>query len=722
MPRWPVINKAAIDHLLSRLDDEQRAAANAGPGLYALIGNPGSGKTTTIVARIARLVRDGLDPRYILAMTFTRNAAGEMNDRLASLGIESARVGTIHSVCRQVLSEGNVIGGLRLIEGECAALFQLKDLIGQLRKKEKLTKGRKAREIDVEAVQAFIGECKATGICYVHGDPFGYNQRAVHRQGKIATKWWPTAKCTPEDLMTIYTELEKHRGGKLQYDFDDMLLWAWMSLVKDRGGRRIWWRRRWSVVIVDECQDSNRIQWDIARFLVGLEPCTEGTAEISGAPTLDDDEHNLMTGGDPSQSVFAWRHADPSAYLEFAARDGVEKLVLANNYRSKGLICRAGSGLVRGKEWHLGGDMRPARSDAEQTEENPVELRGYPSGSIEAEDVVKTCIAYGQKEGLRSCAVLSRLSISLCLAEIECIRARIPYIKRASGSFLESKEVLDLMAYLRVAVGADPQGQWLDRVIRTPFRFISRAAITKAAKEAQRLIQVGVQVTAKDWPTLVLNSLKEDEDLNFKQVSAVAELITIMRELRDGLDASPPLSPGELLAHVLERTDYMERTKQDVEFLAPDESRQAIIGELLKIGTCFVDTAQFIAYIDQLAAAIAEGQKRYRQKETSTQDYLVLSTIHRAKGLEWGHVFVTDVVQGVFPCSMSDNIDEELRLFYVALTRSKVTCRVSYTKGPDDPESPSFTRSLRGVLKALGERITDIENDEGNSGRTAQSA
>lgn len=687
--------------LLGRLNEYQKTAVNVGEGQACVVGVPGSGKTTTIVARIARLVADGLAPEYILAMTFTRAAAAEMTERLRKLGIQGARVGTIHSVCRQIVAMDTDLFVANRLDEKGRLFIELKRILTDLRRARRIPE----RGVDLEGVLRFISACKARGLCYVHGDPFHQNVRSEGQIGVEAECWYQDAGISPPKLVHLYLELEQRRALCGLHDYDDMLLWAWMQLATSEESR-LKWRHRWSVVIVDETQDSNPVQWDIARLLVGLESCIPCIGEASFSPKRDDGGHNLMTAGDSSQSIYRFRHAEPSLFVKYWHEPDVQSLVLPVNYRSNSEICSVATHLVEGKEWHLGGTILPSNPEPVW---GKVKLKHYAHPEDEARQVLDEALEIARDDGLKSCAVLARLRISLDLVEIECVRKRIRYIKLARGSFLESSECRDILGYIRVAAGYDAEGKHLRHIINRPFRFIGKTFITEA------------EVLAEAKNVSLLDAMIELQDaLNGRQRAALTELYEILIELsqiaataeeiaaKKYTGEDEPQDVADMIRIVIEKTDYVEKMRREVGLLGLDESKLAILGELHRIASMFNTAREFLIYVDGLAVALEEARRSgLRLREDSQEDALTISTIHSAKGLEFRHVFLTDVVSDRFPHRRADDYDEELRLLYVAVTRAIDTCTVSYS-GPhvDDAlggERPSsFTILIRDEIAKAG--------------------
>ena len=663
------------------LNEFQQQAVGFNEGLCAVIGNPGSGKTSTIVHRVGRLIQEGVNPDRIMAMTFTKKAAAEMNMRLARWGIETCRVGTIHSVCMQIAAaETNLMQCT--VDAKDKLQWDLKRVLNDMRREKAIPN----RGVDYEGVKRCVSSCKATGLCYIDGDPFWLNPQGEQRMLWNAERWSSLSGLSPRALLEVYRRFERKRATKGLMGFDDMLLWAWTALVYDAEARYKW-RSRWDVVIVDEAQDSNPIQWDISRLLVGLDSCIPGVADLKHAPVRDEYSHNLMTVGDSSQAIYSFRDASPELFVEFSKDAGTTLIVLPINYRSNQTICNAGFSLVKGWDWHLGGAMESANGGRPDDAISVVE---HDSSIREASSIIEEIQEMARFKGYKSCAILSRLRVGLDLFELECIRKRIRYVKVPQGSFLESKEVKDVLGYLRVAACLDDTGEWIRHIVNRPFRYFSKVWLDKCSTQAQEECRSLLDV---------MNSNRYD--LNRPQRIELSDLCEVLMNLnkmavkmqeywtkngdkpeeKSEGDSGIP-GPADMVLVMLKDTDYIEALRREEGLMGMDESKKAMLSEIIRIARHFKTVYDFLVYINTLTIAIKRAAKsglRVRD-ESKADDYLTLSTIHSAKGLEWEHVFIVDVVQGRFPCSMADDFDEELRLMYVAVTRAMHTCKVSYTR------------------------------------------
>ena len=709
---YPEGLRAALD----MMNEAQLQVACLENGLAAVLGVAGSGKTRALVNLLARVVADGFDPQSILAMTFTRNAALEMNQRLESLGIVGARVGTIHSVARQLIAqETSLIEGVSMDEKNRMSIELLK-LLGDLRRQRKL----KRHGVDKQAIEKFISACKARGCGTIHQDPLGINMQLSDGLYDEASVWARKAGVDSRQLADIYLELERRRHSRGLYGFDDMILWAWMSLLALPAVRQRW-QQKFQIIIVDEVQDSNPVQWDIARLLAGLESCIvrrAGTAQptpnsgyIAVRPELyptsegmeGNNPNSLYVFGDPAQSIYKFRCAVPQLFVEFTQREDVTSIPLPYNYRSTPGICEAGSAIVRGKPWHLTGDMIPRGPYADRDMVSSLPgIAGFNYPEEESSAAVRWAMEHAESapEGLRSCAILSRTTVALHLAEVECIRARIPYRKMAAGSFFESKEVKDIMSYVRVACGLDADGSALRRIINTPFRFIGRPFLDKCESFARnsgvslldammaKLDDVSPRQaeTIEDFTGLLqsLNRLSVHAEECYQKTKVEAVPNAPEEDPPEGNFDFANKGPAHVIGTMLDETGYIDALRSE-EGLGEDDTRLACIGELQRMAELFLSPMEFVKYVDGIAAAVrAAGQAGLKKKAGGdAEQALTLSTIHRAKGLEWDYVRVVDCVNGRFPHKMAEDQDEELRLFYVAVTRAKQECIVSHPCGED---------------------------------------
>jgi DNA helicase-2/ATP-dependent DNA helicase PcrA len=426
-----------------------------------------------------------------------------------------------------------------------------------------------------------------------------------------------------------------------------------------------------------------------ARYSPEWTPFTLRSQHFEGSVySLDVDPcgHYVADGIVTHNSIYRFRGAEPDMFVAWATDPNTTFVPLTVNYRSTRAICQIATGLIRDKEWNLAGAMEAGGPLAD--EEGLVRLELYDTPEQEGAAVMEWVKEYvGDDETrLLDIAVASRTSLALDLVELSCLRERIPYRKLSGRSFLESGDIAGLLAYLHVAAQLDPDGRHVRKAINKPFRMIGSHYLNDCEGEARHsgkhLLDV-LQQRSDRLSTRQRNAIQRFIDLivELNQLAIVGEEQALNGgEKRYG-------GPAAMLSEVLGRTDYVEELRRE-EGLGEDDSRLAAIDELQRMASQFMSTREFLSYIDTvkeaLRAAARQGLRRPVAKKDGTKDprpALTLTTIHSAKGLEFEAVRVVDVSPGRLPHEKNNDTDEELRLFYVAVSRAKSICIVS---GPSD--------------------------------------
>lgn len=688
------MDRTKVEAYLARLNAEQKRVVAVGPGLCVICGAPGSGKTTANVARIARLVRDGLPGRYILAVTFTRAAAAELTNRLLDLGISDCRFGTIHSLCWEFLQlEHPAVREGHLTVDEGARLgVEVRRILQQFQQAKRIP----SRGIDIMELERFFEACKATGPCYVFGNPYGLNSVADPRQRALAEVWAPRigSGIRPGALVDIYCEVELRRSAMNVLSYDDMVTWAWMQLCVDHAALQRW-RSRWSAIVNDESQDQTPIQWDLFLGLAGY----PSRLAPDRFPELPEKQRKSLTfSGQIAQSIYGFRSATPGIFIDLCTTPGVGLYELPTNYRSVPEICAVAQEFAAGEDWAIPAEIVPARGETGAENESVFTFTVYPHGLAEASAIaqqVKDLIMGGY--ALREIVVMARLSFFLNLVEIEMIRRKIPYVKRTGGGFIDSKEAQAILAYLRVAIGADPDGGSLKKAIFNPFRFVSKDELNQAeAKRVEGLNLLDALLTLS---------------MPVRKKRSLMELRELLAELRT--DVEMGMRPDEVLTKVINQTDFMEHLRKQEGSPVPDASKAGVLDELVSLAKLFETVSHFITFCDQLKAALKFGRQCYQIDEEAQREAVVLSTIHRMKGDQRETVFIGDVVQGRFPWNRATTPAEELRLMYTAITRAKNRVFVTSSGGEGSVVSILLLRLQEAV-----ERVQEVRAQRGKTQRT----
>ena len=601
---------------LNGLNDQQRVAVLHERGPLLVIAGAGSGKTRTLASRVARLIEDGVPPERILLLTFTRRAAAEMLRRAGSLVDHTAtgRVwgGTFHSIANRLLRRNASIVGLDdgftvLDQGDVAGLFGL--LRAELGFAE--AKTRFPRKETIAAIYS----------------------RAVNAQEKLTQvldERFPWCRDHADELKELFRQYTARKRRHNVVDFDDLLLY-WRALLESPAAGSI--QQLFDHVLVDEYQDTNRIQADILRLLCGP-------------------DGNLTVVGDDAQSIYSFRAATVENMTEFPdVFPSATTVKLEQNYRSTPQILDAANAVI---------------AEAEDT--FPKELwSGRPAG---ARPSLVTCVDEATQADYVCDNVLAMRELGIPLLdqavlfrtghhsdglEIELSRRRIPYAKYGGLRFLEAAHVKDLMATLRILDNGRDELAW-HRVLQLI------PGIGPAT--ARRILG---DLTGSNEPPL-----RQFCEASFPVVAeAQSQLVELQEALNDCSTAD--LDPGTQIERLLPFLQtVIERSYNDAAI------RIADLEQLRDIAAGYGDRSRFLAEVtlDPPHSTTEVGPP------SLDDDYLVLSTIHSAKGGEWPVVHVIHAADGNIPSDMALNepggVAEERRLLYVALTRAKDHLLVSF--------------------------------------------
>ncbi|MBW2271271.1 MAG: UvrD-helicase domain-containing protein [Deltaproteobacteria bacterium] len=603
--------------LLDGLNPGQRRAVETTEGPLLVLAGAGSGKTRVLVHRIAYLIGVcGIAPESILAVTFTNKAAGEMRERVVKLlgpGAEEVWLGTFHSTCVRILRRE--IGHLGFSRG--FAIYDQTDSLALV--KEALRKhGLDPKETDPRRMAWRIDQWKNAGVgtAAAHDQAYDFEaQRAAE----------------------IYATYQRLLVDANALDFGDLLVKT-VELFDRFPDVLDWYRKRWQYVLVDEYQDTNRVQYRLVQQIAG-------------------EHRNLCVVGDPDQSIYAWRGADVRNILDFEEDyDDAEVVRLEQNYRSAQPILDGASAViahnVARKEKRLftdrkGGDKISIYEASDDREEAAFVVRKLLTAVRESDR------SYGQ------CAIFYRTNAQSRVFEDELLKYDVPHMVVGGVRFYERAEVKDALAWLRLLVNpADPMA--LRRVLARPSRGIGRTTLERAvalADEAQLTLLEGLR--------------RMGEQGGGRTGPKIRDFL----ELIDGLqDETRGCTTSETLALTLQRSGYVKALEKEG---SPEaEGRLENLRELISAAEDFgrelggeaEERSEIELFLDQVALVSDIDAWSDRDECVS------LMTVHTAKGLEFPVVFVVGLEEGVFPHagSLRDEvgIEEERRLCYVAMTRA----------------------------------------------------
>ena len=603
----------SLDDLLNELNPQQREAVTAPPGPVLVWAGPGSGKTRVLTYRIAYLVLGlGVSPWNILAVTFTNKAAREMKERLGPLlGIraENLTVGTFHAFCARFLR-------LEHTYHPFGQRFVIADTEDQRRLLKQAMKDMEVSEVmyPLASVHAAISRAKNEGIW---------------------PKGFPTSSPRQRTIARIYHRYQELLLASKAMDFDDLLLWA-VRILEENPGVRKKWAERYQHILVDEFQDTNMLQYQLARLLA-------------------QEHRNLFVVGDMDQAIYSWRGAD-YRNLERFQKDFPEArtIPLEENYRSTQHILDAALGVIRPLH------RRPKRLFTRKGRGAKVTLKYVNNPYDEADFVIETLLALTRRGEARlgDFAIMYRTNAQSRVLEERFLAHRVPYHVVGTQRFYGRKEVKDLLAYLRLAYNPEDESSLL-RVINVPPRGIGMKTLALLRSLARRMGYA---------PGMVLLELARKpeafrEGMTGRSRRVLMQFASLLAEL---VELGTTLSPLELLDWVLEHIAYRAYLEKESRTSEEFTQRWSNVEELRRLAGDY-PAGGLEAFLEDVA--LVSDQDTLGDEGAPT-----LLTLHAAKGLEFPIVFIVGLVEGLLPHSRSttqEQVDEERRLFYVGITRAK---------------------------------------------------
>jgi DNA helicase-2/ATP-dependent DNA helicase PcrA len=652
------------DALLRHLNAQQRAAVELPSGASLILAGAGSGKTRVLTTRIAWLLSTGrASPGGVLAVTFTNKAAKEMLARLAAMlpvNVRGMWIGTFHGLCNRLLRAHWKLAGLP--QG-----FQILDAGDQVSAVKRVIK---ALDLDEERyvpkqVAWFIAGSKEEGL-----RPRDVEQRDLH-----------TTK-----LVEIYQAYEAQCAREGVVDFAELLLRTY-ELLRDNDPLREHYRRRFAHVLVDEFQDTNKLQYAWLKMLApppgaagaGSQPGAAGAGSQAGA-------QSVFAVGDDDQSIYAFRGAQVGNMADFEREYRVAQVIkLEQNYRSFGHILDAANQLIAHNSRRLGKNLRTDLGSGE-----PVRVFEAPGDYDEARWLLDEAQALHRAGMPRSeIAVLYRSNAQSRVIESALFNAGIPYRVYGGLRFFERAEVKHALAYLRLIENADDDTSFL-RVVNFPARGIGARTIEQlqdAARASGRSLARSVAaVTGRGGANLAAFAALIERMRQATQGLTLREIIEHMLHMSGLLDFYRAEKEGA------ERIENLEELINAAEAFVTQEGfgREAValpLDERMPEGLAAPAPADaetgeiqspLAAFLTHAALEAGDNQAQ------AGQDAIQLMTVHSAKGLEFDAVFITGLEDGLFPHENSlsdpDGMEEERRLMYVAITRARKRLYLSFSQ------------------------------------------
>lgn len=659
--------------LLSSLNESQQAAVQHFEGPALVIAGAGSGKTRTVVHRIAYLMEHyGVVPQQILSVTFTNKAAGEMRERVETLiGPEGKDlwVSTFHSACLRILRTfGELIG---LNSG--FAIYDDTDQLDML--KEILQSVRGIEDTNPRLLRALIDRSKS--------NLWGPEMLAQEGPSKLGNM---ISGIPIELAVEVYERYQMRLRRANAVDFND-ILGRTVELFNTHHDvlERVQQRARF--VHVDEYQDTNQVQYQLTQLLANK-------------------DRNLMVVGDPDQSIYAFRGADVRNILEFQGDfhdAAIYRLEL--NYRSVGSVIKLANVLIEQNEGRLDKDLKPVKGDGEA-----VKIYRATDHRAEADFVARQVELVLAKLDLsyNDFAVLYRTNSQSRVMEEALRRAGIPAKIVGGVGFYDRREVKDILCYAKAALNPADDVSW-KRIMNRPKRGMGKTSEENLAGWAA---QHGVRF---------YDALKSAEEV-LKGTPAVKRIVEFMALMDDLMDAAQSLEAAQFIKMILDSSGYLQMLKDEASFEA--QARIENLEELLNAvlewqedggGSIsdFLDEAALLASVDDRAVKAVN--------DDVPDEAVTLMTLHNAKGLEFPVVFLVGMEDNLIPhrsstASMQD-IEEERRLLYVGITRAQeelflVHCESRMNFGRTEIARPSrfledIPKKMLMEIDVLGQELND---------------
>jgi DNA helicase-2/ATP-dependent DNA helicase PcrA len=607
--------------LLEGLNPQQLEAVTLPHQSALILAGAGSGKTRVLTTRIAWLIHTGqVGPMALLAVTFTNKAAREMLTRISAMLPINTRgmwVGTFHGLCNRILRAHYRDAGL-------PQTFQILDSADQLAMLKRVMKGMNLDDERYPPRQAqyFVSHAKEQGL----------------RPQQVET-----ADDFSRRLVTVYETYDAQCNREGVVDFAELLLRCYELLSRNEILREHY-RARFRHILVDEFQDTNRLQYLWLKLLAGP-------------------SNTIFAVGDDDQSIYAFRGARSGNMLDFERDFRVEKVIkLEQNYRSHGNILDAANALIRQNQSRLGKNLWTSEGSGEP-------LRLYEAATdLEEADYILDEVRQLRNDGaaLSDIALLYRSNAQSRVLEHALVKAGISYRVYGGLRFFERQEIKHALAYLRLVANPDDDGAFL-RVVNFPTRGIGSRSLQQLQEAAGGR---GISL----WQCACSNML------GGKAGTSIAAFIQLVESMRA---VAVNLQLPEIVEHVVEMSGLIAHYRTERE----GEDRIENLNELTTAGATFVAADGPITQVTEEGEIRAEGLgaltlflahaslEAGEHQATAGSDALQLMTVHSSKGLEFHAVFISGLEEGLFPHENSitevEGLEEERRLMYVAITRAR---------------------------------------------------
>jgi DNA helicase II / ATP-dependent DNA helicase PcrA len=618
---------------LETLNPQQREAVETVRGPVLILAGAGTGKTRVITFRIAHMIQRGVKPGNILAVTFTNKAAREMKERVSKLvpkhflqndqgKTESPTISTFHSLCVRILRQHIEVLGYKknfVIYDESEQLGAVKKILSSI--------SAKGEKTDPKVIQAFISRIKNAGGARKIDDP--------------------SAAAMAEHVLRRYDTALKACNA---VDFDDLLLLV-LKLFREHSDVLEACRAKYRFVMVDEYQDTNAAQFELVKLL-----CEK--------------HRNLCVVGDDDQSIYGWRGAEIANLLDLEKHFPEVKVVkLEQNYRSTNTILNAANAVIKNNAQRRGKQLWSQKGDGHR-----IVLHTFENDEEEARTVVEEIefLRLARRIPWKDVAILFRTNLQSRPIEMALRQASVRYHLIGGQSYFDRREIRDVVAYLKTLVNPHDDVSLL-RIANVPARGLSDLTMERLlAASQERHCSVFAAMRHTDVQASFTTKTRE----------AIADFISLIENTRALLESeTPPASLTQWAEKFLADIGYIDDLRRTEKNLETADNRVRNIKELLAdLDEAGSVTAKPTTRIADFLDDITLDAEREEDKENKG-DAVTLITMHSCKGLEFPHVFIVGLEDGLLPHSRSKvegTLDEERRLFYVAITRAMQSLTMSH--------------------------------------------
>ena len=615
-----------MENLLENLNKEQAEAVQTTKGPLLILAGAGSGKTKVLTTRIAYMIKQGVKPRNILAVTFTNKAAKEMKERIGKiLGEDTVKymwVGTFHGICGRILRENidkyNTATGKKLDKN--FTIYDDSDT------NQIITRAIKKLNLDDKVYQTKLVKAVISN--------------AKNKMQDATTFATYARDFKSQKIASIYEEYEKALNNNNAIDFDDMLMLT-VKLLQQSTEVRQQYYDRFQHIMVDEYQDTNLAQYNLVNMLY-----TNLSKEVP-------DERSLCVVGDVDQSIYSWRGADFTIIMNFQKDYPKTKLIkLEQNYRSTGNILEAANAVIENNNERVEKVLRSNKGTGEKL--------SYYIADDEADEANYIVANIKRTAGgnYNQFAILYRTNNQSRALEEACMATGVPYRIYGGTKFYDRAEVKNVICYLKLINNTD-DSQSLRRIINVPKRGLGDTTLKNLSDFA----------ASRDISLFEAIKICEESDINAKTQSKLKDFATLITKFQDARNS---YSLKEFVTLVIEKSGYLAelqtKAANDPEFQDDINNLQ----ELVNVAEEFVPEEEDNLLGEFLQQVALVSDLDAMEDETNN---ITMMTLHSAKGLEFPTVFIAGMDEGIFPSQRTlqvpSEVEEERRLMYVGITRAE---------------------------------------------------